>query len=64
MRISGYLSSIISIISTHPLDTISTCVATRTPVQQVNVFNGFKERFFEKQLTIGCKMLFMEFLNQ
>ena len=60
--ISGYLSSIISIIITHPLDTISTCVATRSPVK--GVFKGFRQRLAEKQLTIGCKMLFMEYLNK
>jgi hypothetical protein len=30
--INGLISTAISIISTHPLDTLSTCIATRSPV--------------------------------
>ena len=63
--ISGILSTMISIIATHPLDTLSTCVATRTPVKLIDCmkYSGFKERFIEKNITIGTKMVILELLT-
>jgi hypothetical protein len=60
----GVLSSAISIVATHPLDTISTCIATRSPFKWCYIFNGFKHRFIEKNLTIGSKMLLLGHLNK
>ena len=64
--ISGLLSTAISLVTTHPLDTISTRVATRTPIRLVEClnYNGFKERFFEKNLTIGGKMVLLDLFNK
>lgn len=63
--LSGILSTMISIIATHPLDTLSTCVATRTPIRLVDCmkYSGFKERFIEKNITIGTKMVILELLQ-
>ena len=60
----GLLSGAISIVATHPLDTISTCIATRSPFKWCYIFNGFKHRFIEKNLTIGSKMLLLGHLNK
>jgi len=63
--LSGILSTMISIIATHPLDTLSTCVATRTPIRLIDCmkYSGFKERFIEKNITIGTKMVILELLS-
>jgi hypothetical protein len=64
--INGLISTAVSIISTHPLDTLSTCIATRTPIKNIlssSLFTGFRERFLEKNLTIGSKMLILSFLS-
>jgi hypothetical protein len=63
--LSGIISTMISIIATHPLDTLSTCVATRTPIKLVDCmkYSGFKERFIEKNITIGTKMIILELLT-
>ena len=63
--LSGLLSTIISIVATHPLDTLSTCIATRTPIKLIDCikYSGFKERFVEKNLTTGSKMLMLDILN-
>jgi hypothetical protein len=60
----GLISTAISVVVTHPLDTISTCIATRSPFKMNYILNGFKERFFEKNLTIGTKMLVLGYLNK
>ena len=59
------LSTAISLIATHPLDTLSTCVSTRTPIKLIDCINyrGFRERFFEKNINIGGKMLLLESFN-
>jgi hypothetical protein len=63
--LSGVISTMISIIATHPLDTLSTCVATRSPIRLVDClkYSGFKERFIEKNITIGSKMIILELLS-
>ena len=63
--LSGLLSTMLSIVATHPLDTLSTCVVTRTPIKLIDClkYSGFKERFVEKNITIGSKMLILEILN-
>uniref|UniRef100_A0A6C0I8D5 Mitochondrial carrier protein n=1 Tax=viral metagenome TaxID=1070528 RepID=A0A6C0I8D5_9ZZZZ len=58
-KINGIISTSTSLIATHPLDTLSTCLATRTPVGNIFKFNGFLQRFLEKNLTISTKMLFL-----
>jgi hypothetical protein len=60
----GLLSTAISIVATHPLDTLSTCIATRSPFNFKNIFNGFTQRFVEKNLTIGSKMLILNYFNK
>jgi hypothetical protein len=62
--LNGIISTATSIISTHPLDTLSTCIATRSPVKGLLKFTGFKERFLEKNLTIGLKMILLSFFQK
>lgn len=59
----GIVSSAISIFITHPLDTLSTCVSTGCPYKNNTLFRGFRQRFLEKNLTIGSKMLLLGILN-
>ena len=59
----GLFSSAISIIATHPLDTLSTCISTGCPYKNNTFFRGLGQRFLEKNLTIGSKMLLLGFLN-
>lgn len=63
--IGGLLSTALSLVITHPLDTLSTRVITRTPLRGINLlnYNGFGERFLEKNITIGSKMMLLEFFN-
>ena len=58
-------STALSIALTHPLDTLSTCITTRTPINihQIIKYKGFSERFFEKNLTIGSKMILLDMFN-
>jgi len=63
---SGFLSTSITMILTHPLDTITTCIMTRNkiPYGSLLKFNGFSQRFFEKNLTLGTKLMLLDFLNE
>ena len=63
--IGGLLSTALSLVITHPLDTLSTRVITRSPLKGINLlnYNGFSERFLEKNITIGSKMMLLEFFN-
>jgi hypothetical protein len=58
-------STALSIALTHPLDTLSTCITTRTPINiyQIITYKGFNERFLEKNLTIGSKMILLDMFN-
>jgi len=60
---SGFLSTTITTIITHPLDILTTCVLTRTPVKGVFKFNGFGQRLIEKNLTLGTKLMLLDYLN-
>ena len=57
---SGLLSTFLAIIITHPLDTLNTSVMCKTPM--VGLFSGFKERVFERTVTIGSKMVLLDVL--
>ena len=59
-------STALSIALTHPLDTLSTCISTRTPINIYDVlkYRGFRQRFFEKNLTIGSKMLLLDIFDK
>jgi hypothetical protein len=63
--IGGLLSTALSLVITHPLDTLSTRVITRTPLKGKNLlnYNGFGERFLEKNITIGSKMVLLDLFN-
>jgi len=63
--IGGLLSTAISLVITHPLDTLSTRVITRTSLKGINLlnYNGFGERFLEKNITIGSKMVLLDLFN-
>jgi hypothetical protein len=63
--IGGLLSTAISLVITHPLDTLSTRVITRSPLKGINLlnYNGFGERFLEKNITIGSKMVLLDLFN-
>ena len=60
---SGFLSTSITTILTHPLDILTTCVLTRTPVKGVFKFNGIGQRLIEKNLTLGTKLMLLDYLN-
>ena len=63
---SGYLSTALSRAITHPLDTYTTCMITKTPIKIMDAlkFKGFKHRFFEKGLTVGTKMMLLDYFNK
>jgi hypothetical protein len=63
--IGGLLSTALSLVITHPLDTLSTRVITRSPLKGINLlnYNGFGERFLEKNITIGSKMVLLDLFS-
>lgn len=63
---AGYLSTCLSMAITHPLDTITAHVLTKTPFKLSDSlkFHGFKQRFVEKGLTIGSKMMLLDYFNE
>jgi hypothetical protein len=63
---SGFLSTSITMILTHPLDTITTCIMTKNkiPYGTLLKFNAFSQRFLEKNLTLGTKLMLLDFLNE
>jgi hypothetical protein len=63
---SGYLSTALAMVLTHPLDTYTTCMIIKTPVSIIDTlkFKGFGHRFFEKGLTIGTKMMLLDYFNK
>ena len=63
---SGYLSTALSMAITHPLDTYTTCMITKNPIKIMDTlkFNGFKHRFFEKGLTVGTKLMLLDYFNK
>lgn len=63
---SGYLSTALSTILTHPLDTYTTCAITKTPINFLELlkFKGFTHRFLERGLTIGTKMMLLDYFNK
>jgi len=63
---SGYLSTALSMIITHPLDTYTTCMIIKAPVRIIDTlkFKGFAHRFLEKGLTIGTKMMLLDYFNK
>ena len=62
---SGYLGTGISLILTHPLSTLSTLVITRHKVNPIKLlkYDGFGFRALEQTISVGSKMLVMDFLN-
>lgn len=62
----GVFSSTCSLILTHPLDTFATRVITnnKIPFKKCLNFKGFKERFSEKILTLGSKMVILDHLEK
>jgi len=63
---SGFLSTSITMILTHPLDTLATCILTKSKINYMTLFkfNGFSQRFLEKNLTLGTKLMLLDFLNE
>ena len=63
---SGYLSTALAMIITHPLDTYTTCLIIKSPINIIDAlkFKGFGHRFFEKGLTIGTKMMLLDYFNK
>lgn len=59
----GSFSSFISILATHPIDTLFTCKCIKKSFKNTNIMNGFKERMIEKNLCIGSKMYLFDYLN-
>ena len=62
-RSAGLISTMVSVILTHPLDTFTTCLVTKTKVCKTLLYKGFKERLLEKNLTIGSKMILLELFD-
>ena len=63
---SGYLSTTIAMILTHPLDTYTTSMIIKSPISIIDTlkFKGFGHRFFEKGLTIGTKLMLLDYFNK
>ena len=63
---AGYVSTCLSMAITHPLDTITAHVMTKTPLRLSDClkFHGFKHRFVEKGLTVGSKMMLLDYFNE
>ena len=63
---SGYLSTALAMIITHPLDTYTTCMIIKAPIHIIDSlkFKGFGHRFLEKGLTIGTKMMLLDYFNK
>jgi hypothetical protein len=59
---SGFLSTTITTLITHPLDTFALCILTRSPFK-FN-FNGLRQRLIEKNLTLGTKLMILDYLNK
>ena len=62
-NLSGVISSFVSILITHPIDSLSTCVSTKTKIKKCLNYDGLRERLLEKNLVIGGKMFLLEILN-
>jgi len=62
----GVFSSACSLMLTHPIDTFATRVITNNKVsfRKCLNFSGFKERFTEKILTLGSKMVILDVLDK
>ena len=62
----GIFSSACSLILTHPLDTFATRVITNNKIsfRKCLNFSGFKERFTEKMITLGSKMVILDNLDK
>ena len=63
---SGFLSTSITMILSHPLDTLTTCILTKSNIKYANLFrfNGFSQRLLEKNLTLGTKLMLLDYLNE
>jgi hypothetical protein len=63
--LSGYLGTGISLLLTHPLSTLSTKVITQHRVNPIELlkYRGFGLRALEQTVSVGSKMLLMDFLN-
>jgi hypothetical protein len=63
---AGYGSTILSVALTYPLDTIATCVMTKTPIRIKDAlkFNGFGHKILERGLTVGTKLGLLDYFNK
>lgn len=63
-NLSGVISTFVSILITHPIDSLSTCVSTNTKIKKCLNYDGLGERLLERNLVIGGKMFLLEILNE